>query len=289
VISQTLRARVESLLGQGIRSVTRVSGGDINDAFELGLADRRSVFLKTNAQAPLSMFAAEARGLEFLRQAQALRIPEVLAVSAADAGPPFLLLEFMRSARQRPDFDEQLGRGLAALHRFGAPGFGFSDQNFIGRLVQENRAQPSWPAFYRQQRLEPQLRLAEASGLATPALRRQFEQLFSKLPELVGEPEAPARLHGDLWSGNLHVDEQGAPALIDPAVHGGHREMDLAMMRLFGGFSERVFAAYAEAFPLTTGHAERVRLCQLYPLLVHVNLFGGGYLRSVEQALSAYV
>ncbi|HEX2673741.1 MAG TPA: fructosamine kinase family protein, partial [Polyangiaceae bacterium] len=115
------------------------------------------------------------------------------------------------------------------------------------------------------------------------------EQLFDVLPERVGAPEPPARLHGDLWSGNVHVDERGAPCLIDPAVYGGHREMDLAMMRLFGGFSERVFAAYAEAFPLSPGHERRVQLYQLYPLLVHVNLFGGSYLGSLQQALSAYV
>jgi fructosamine-3-kinase len=266
-----------------------VSGGDINDAFELGLADRRSVFLKTNASAPLTMFGAEARGLEFLRQARALRVPEVLATSAADEAPAFLLLELLRSAQRRPGFDEQLGRGLAALHRFGAPVFGFSEQNFIGRLAQENRPHASWADFYQRERLEPQLRLAEAAGHVPGALRRKFEQLFGKLPELVGEPEAPARLHGDLWAGNLHVDEQGAPCLIDPAVYGGHREMDLAMMRLFGGFSERVFSAYAEAFPLSSGHLERVLLCQLYPLLVHVNLFGSGYLRAVERALAAYV
>jgi fructosamine-3-kinase len=289
VISEALRSRVESTLRQSVRSLARVTGGDINDAFELGLADGQRVFLKTSAQAPQTMFAAEACGLEFLRQARALRIPEVLAVSAADPGPRFLLLEFIRPGKPRPGFDEQLGRGLADLHRFGAPCFGFSDSNFIGRLVQENRPHSSWAEFYHHERLEPQLAAAEAAGHATPALRRQFEQLFSKLPELVGEPEAPARLHGDLWSGNLHVDEQGAPALIDPAVYGGHREMDLAMMRLFGGFSERVFSAYAEAFPLTSGHNERVLLYQLYPLLVHVNLFGRGYLRSVAQALSAYV
>jgi fructosamine-3-kinase len=200
-----------------------------------------------------------------------------------------LLLEFIRSARRQPGFDVALGRGLASLHRFGAPSFGFHGPNFIGRLTQENREQPSWAEFYRDRRLEPQLRAAEAAGRAPPALRRNFERLFSKLPELVGEAEPPARLHGDLWGGNLHVDEHGAPCLIDPAVYGGHREMDLAMMRLFGGFSERVFAAYAEAFPLTKGHAERVHLYQLYPLLVHLNLFGGGYLGSVEQALSAYV
>jgi fructosamine-3-kinase len=235
------------------------------------------------------MFAAEARGLEFLRQARALRIPEVLAVSPADAGPSFLLLEFIRSAEPAPAYDEQLGRGLANLHRFGAPSFGFAEENFVGRLLQDNHSRANWAEFYRRQRLEPQLRAAVAVGRAPPALRRQFERLFSKLAELVGEPEAPARLHGDLWSGNVHVDEHGAPCLIDPAVYGGHREMDLAMMRLFGGFSERVFAAYAEAFPLSNGHGERVQLCQLYPLLVHVNLFGGGYVRAVEQAISAYV
>jgi len=289
VIEPALRLRLESLLGQRVLSVARVSGGDINDAFELGLADRSCVFLKTNKQAPHAMFGAEAVGLEFLREPGVLRIPEVLSVSAADETQPFLLLEFVHSARRKPGFDEELGRGLAALHRFGAPNFGFHASNFIGRLAQENGACPSWAEFYRERRLEPQLRAAEAAGRAPLALRRKFERLLSKLPELVGEPEAPARVHGDLWSGNLHVDERGAPCLIDPAVYGGHREMDLAMMRLFGGFSERVFAAYAEAFPLSAGHDERVPLYQLYPLLVHVNLFGAGYLGSVEHALSSYV
>lgn len=289
MISVALRARIESLLGLVVRSVARVSGGDINDAFELGLADGRSVFLKTNARAPLSMFAAEAAGLEFLREARALRIPEVLAFSPASEGPAFLLLEFIRSARARSDYDVALGRGLAALHRFGAASFGFEQGNFIGRLEQDNRVHASWAEFYREQRLEPQLRSAEAAGRAPLELRRKFQQLFEKLPELVGDPEPPARLHGDLWSGNVHVDEHGAPCLIDPAVYGGHREVDLAMMRLFGGFSERVFAAYAEAFPLAHGHAERVQLYQLYPLLVHLNLFGGGYLGSLQHALSTFV
>jgi len=289
VIDAALRARVESLLGSAVLSVTRVSGGDINDAFELGLANRRSVFLKTNPRAPLGMFAAEAAGLSFLREARALRVPEVLAVSPSDQQPPFLLLEFIRSARARPDFDVTLGRGLSALHRFGAPSFGWQQGNFIGRLAQENREHASWAAFYREQRLEPQLCAAEAAGRAPKELRRKFEQLFEELPELVGAPEPPARLHGDLWGGNVHVDEHGAPCLIDPAVYGGHREMDLAMMRLFGGFSERVFAAYSEAFPLSPGHEARVQLYQLYPLLVHLNLFGGGYLGSLQQALSAYV
>jgi fructosamine-3-kinase len=120
-------------------------------------------------------------------------------------------------------------------------------------------------------------------------MQRSFERLFQNLTELVGPDEPPARLHGDLWGGNLHVAEDGAPCLIDPAAYGGHREMDLAMMQLFGGFSPRVFEAYAESYPLGPGHAERVPLYQLYPLLVHVNLFGGSYVAAVERALARCV
>jgi fructosamine-3-kinase len=289
VIAQALRSSVENALGQRIVAVSRVSGGDINEAFELGLADGQSAFLKTNARAPLEMFAREARGLEFLRAAHALRIPRVLACSDEREPPSFLLLEFLRSAAPRAGFDEQLGRGLAALHRFGAPSFGGPESNFIGRLPQTNCAHASWPEFYRVERLEAQLRAAVEARRAPPALSRDFDCLFARLPELAGDAEPPARLHGDLWSGNLHLDEEGAPCLIDPAVYGGHREVDLAMMQLFGGFNARVFAAYAEAFPLSPGHRERVALYQLYPLLVHVNLFGGSYLSAVQRALAQYL
>ena len=288
MITEALRARVEATLGQRIESLSRVAGGDINEALELRLADGGRVFLKCNATAPLALFAAEARGLVFLRDARALRVPEVLAFSESDQRPSFLLLEFIARAGPRRGFDEQLGRGLAALHRAGAPSFGFAESNFIGRLAQSNREHSTWAQFYRDERLEAQLRLAVESGRAPAPLQRGFERLFAVLPELVGESEPPARLHGDLWGGNLHIDERGAPCLIDPAVYGGHREMDLAMMRLFGGFGARVFAAYAEAFPLSPGHAERVALYQLYPLLVHLNLFGGSYLRSVQSALAEY-
>ena len=257
----------------------------------MSLADGQRVFLKTNQNAPGAMFAAEARGLRFLSEARALRIPRVLAHSAPDERvvPGFLLLELIAPAKRRARFDEELGQGLAAMHRAGAPSFGFAEPNFIGRLSQLNHAHETWAEFYRVERLEAQLALADAARRAPSGLRHSFDRLFSKLPELVGESELPARLHGDLWGGNLHVDEQGAPCLIDPAVYGGHREMDLAMMRLFGGFSERVFAAYAEAYPLSAGHAERVALYQLYPLLVHLNLFGGSYASSVQSALSQYL
>jgi protein-ribulosamine 3-kinase len=171
------------------------------------------------------------------------------------------------------------------LHRAGAPGFGLDHDNFIGRLPQANGPLATWAEFYRQRRLLPQLRRAVDGHLASAAMRRGFDYLLPRLEELVGPPEPPARLHGDLWAGNAIVDERGQPCLIDPAVHGGHRELDLGMMRLFGGFSARVFAAYEEAFPLAPGSEARVPLYQLYFLMVHVNLFGGSYVASVESAL----
>jgi fructosamine-3-kinase len=275
-------------LGARVSRAERRSGGDINDAFEVTLGDGRRVFVKTNQHAPLGMFAAEARGLAWLAEAGAIRIPQVLAVSSG-ATAEFLALELVESGPRRPHFDEELGRGLAALHARGAPSFGLDHDNFIGSLPQSNRSHPTWAEFFRAERLEPQLELAKASGRASPSLLRAFERLFRRLPDLAGPEEPPARLHGDLWGGNLHVDETGAPCLIDPAAYGGKREVDLAMMRLFGGFGERVFAAYAEALPLAPGHAERVPLYQAYPLLVHTNLFGGGYARSVESAILRYV
>jgi fructosamine-3-kinase len=272
---------IEAALGSAVVAWQGVSGGDINAAHEARLADGRWVFVKSNREAPDGMFAAEARGLDWLGQAKALRVPTVIA-----QGPDFLVLECFRPGRRRPDFDELIGRGLAALHRTGAPSFGLDHDNFIGRLPQSNQPLATWAEFYRERRLLPQLRLAVDGQRASATMRRQFDQLLVRLEDLVGPPEPPARVHGDLWGGNAMVDEQGMPCLIDPAVHGGHREVDLAMMRLFGGFGPRVFDAYHEAFPLPPGHEARVPLYQLYFLMVHVNLFGGSYVASVEQVLA---
>lgn len=273
---------VQAALGCRVERWRGVSGGDINQAHVAELSDGRTVFVKSNPRAPAGMFAAEARGLEWLREAHALRIPAVLA-----QGEGFLVLEHLDGGEPSPDHDEVLGRGLATVHAFGAPRFGLDHDNFIGRLDQDNRPMGTWADFYRARRLEPQLRAAVDRGLASPGLRRGFERILPRLEDLVGPSEPPARLHGDLWGGNAIVDERGRPCLIDPAVYGGHREVDLAMMRLFGGFGARVFAAYQEAFPLAAGHAARVPLYQLYYLMVHVNLFGGSYVRQAESALAA--
>lgn len=284
-----LATALGAALGGQVTTWRRLAGGDINQAYQIALADGRRLFAKANPRSPPGMFAAEARGLAWLDGAQALRIPSVVAVSGADDAQQFLVLELVASGPPARDFDERLGRGLAALHRTGALGFGLDHDNFIGRLPQPNATTDSWAEFYRARRLEAQLQLAADGGLVTPRMRRGFDRLFRALEELVGPPEPPARLHGDLWGGNLLCDELGAPCLIDPAVYGGHREMDLAMMQLFGGFGARVFAAYQEAWPLADRHRERVALYQLYPLMVHLNLFGGGYRGSVEATLDRLV
>ena len=271
---------VGAALGSLVRDRRALSGGDINEAYAVTLADGRAFFVKTNRRPPPGMFPAEARGLAWLGQPGALRVPAVAAVDES-----FLALELLRSTPRTASFDEDLGRGLATLHRAGAPGFGLDHDNFIGRLPQSNRPASDWSTFYRRERLEPQLRRALDARVAPASLGRRLDRLCARLDALVGPPEPPARLHGDLWSGNLMGDDRGAPCLVDPAVYGGHREMDLAMMRLFGGFGPRVFAAYAESYPLAAGDEERVPLYQLYPLLVHVNLFGGSYVGAVESAL----
>ena len=280
----SLQAEVARAVGAGVTEARRLGGGDINDAWALRLDNGRRVFVKSNEAAPPEMFEAEAHGLAWLGEADALRVPQVLAVSER-----FLALELIESAPPVANYGERLGHGLAALHRFGADRFGLDRDNFIGRLPQANDPCDDWAEFYRTRRLEPQLCLAVEAGLAGSRMRRGFERLWAALPDLAGPPEPPARLHGDLWAGNKHVDERGLPALIDPAAYAGHREVDLAMMQLFGGFGADVFDAYDEAYPLEGGWRERVPLYQLYFLMVHVNLFGESYVGSAEAALARLI
>lgn len=290
MIHSSLHHALADALGSPPASVRKLDGGDINLAFEVTLRGDQRIFLKTHPSPPKGLYPREAEGLAWLADAHALRVPEVLAISdGTDAAPPFLALEFVEPSNRARDFDERVGRGLAALHRAGPQDFGFEHDNFIGTLPQPNAKMQDWAQFYGEQRLAPLVARASAKGLFDSGARRDFDRLFDKLPTLVGDAEAPARLHGDLWGGNLHCDEKGYPVLIDPAVYGGHREVDLAMMRLFGGFSGRVFDAYEECFPLSPGASRRIALYQLYPLLVHANLFGRGYAKSCLDAVALYL
>lgn len=281
-LSETLGERVGSEPVQW----KSIGGGDIARAYRVELDDGRSVFVKTLPDAH-DMFTAEAAGLRWLAEPRAIRIPEVLGVGTSKA--PFLALQWTDRGRPRSDHDDLLGRGLAELHRCGAPGFGLDHDNWIGSLPQANGPRRDWPTFYRERRLQPLIERASSRGLLDAKARPTLERVCDRLEDLVGPPEAPARLHGDLWSGNAMVGPEGEPVLIDPAVYGGHREVDLAMMKLFGGFSSRVFEAYDEAHPLDPSWTDRVALYQLYPLLVHVNLFGGGYVGQTLRAARRYV
>ena len=285
------RARIEQALQAQIVGSRSVAGGDINQATRIELSDGRLAFVKSNLDAPRGMFPAEARGLDWLAQANAIRTPKVYAVCRRDATgqAAYLVLEWIAPGHPGKQFDERLGRSLAQLHHAGAPGFGFDSDNFIGSLPQSNLSAPTWPEFYYSRRLEPQVKRAIDARRLDAATARTFEKLALRLGDVFMPAEPPARLHGDLWGGNLHVDNAGDPCLIDPAVYGGHREMDLGMMHLFGGFSASVFEAYNEAYPLTPGYQQRVPLTQLYPLLVHVNLFGGGYAASVQRIVKLFV
>jgi fructosamine-3-kinase len=195
-------------------------------------------------------------------------------------GDDWLALRWIERGRLQPDGEEELGRGLAALHRAGAPSFGGSRPLRLGPLELPNDPSGDWPSFYASRRLLP---LGARAGLA-----HVVERVCARIDAIAGPPEPPSRLHGDLWSGNVLAGADGRPWLIDPAAYGGHREVDLAMLALFGTPSPRTLAAYDEVWPRADGHEERVLLYQLFPLLVHAVLFGGGYAASAASAARRY-
>ena len=284
-----LARAVGEALGSRVTALEPVAGGDVNEGHRATLADGTEVFVKSHADPPPGFYASEARGLAWLAEARAVGVPEVLAVREGGDGPAFLALAWVETRGRGGDFDDQLGTGLAALHAAGARELGADADGYIASLPQPNGALPSWPAFYWRRRLEPLARRAVDEGRLPAEAIDAFGRLADRLGDLCGPPEPPARLHGDLWAGNVLAGPEGEPWLVDPAAHGGHREVDLAMMRLFGGFGPRCFAAYEEAAPLAAGHEERVGLYQLHPLLVHALLFGGHYGSSVMERLSGYV
>jgi fructosamine-3-kinase len=288
-----IREVVGSLVGSPVVATSPVSGGDINQAIRAQLADGRTVFAKSqsgqanDSNDTAGQFAIEADGLRRLAGAAAVRVPEVVAVSD-DA----LVLEWIDVGRPAVDFDATFGRQLAHLHRMTSPRFGMEHglEQLPPSLALAHDDTPceTWPEFYASRRLEPLIRHNLDNGRLPARSAADFARLIDRLPELCGPTEPPALLHGDLWGGNCISDDAGQPVLVDPHAHFGHREVDLAMMRLFGGFGSGVFAAYNDAFPLANGHAERVPLYQLHPLLNHVALFGTGYTSAVLTALGRY-
>lgn len=264
--------RVEQLLAQAVVATTPVAGGDICTSTRVRLSDGTSALVKTRAGAPDDFFEVEARGLSWLAEADGVEVAEVLAVE-----PDCLVLRWIEPARPSPESSARLGRSLARLHAAGADQFGGEQDGYIASLPLPNRTAPTWPEFFATRRVLPYLKLASDRSHIGSADVAYIEGLIGRMTELAGPEEPPARLHGDLWSGNVvWSTEHGT--LIDPAAHGGHRETDLAMLTLFGlPHLQRLVDAYQEESPLADGWEERQPLHQLFPLLVHAALFGGHY------------
>ncbi len=281
-----VRHEVGRALGVEVVGARRVHGGDVAASFAIDLGDGRRVFAKTHADPPAGFFTTEAAGLAWHGEPGVVAVPAVLAVSDE---PPLLVLEWIEEGPAVASTETELGRALAALHRAAPARFGRDDRRTTGSRGLPNEPCDEWATFYATQRLAPLARLARDGGaLPDPAINGLERLDAERLREVGGQPEPPARVHGDLWAGNRLVDVAGRSWLIDPACHGGHREFDLAMMRLFGGFGADCFAAYAEAFPLAAGWEERVALHQIASLVVHAIKFGGGYVSAATEATAHY-
>jgi len=281
-----IERRLSEIAGDkiSIERFTSVSGGCINYCFHLETSSG-TFFLKYNdAAAYPKMFEAEAKGLRLLKEANALSVPAVHFYGEAN-GYSFLLLEWIDGDRQKKNFWENFGMSLAKLHEVKSDRYGLDHDNYIGSLSQSNTRHGDWKSFFIAERIQPQLKLAMEKGLIDIEMIKQFENFFDHFDEFIPE-EPPSLLHGDLWNGNYLVSNSGKAALIDPAVYFGHREMDLAMTKLFDGFDNAFYDAYEESFPLQKGFQARIGIHNLYPLLVHVNLFGGGYVNQIKSVLN---
>jgi len=266
-----------------LKDFSMASGGCINSGGKL-TTSAGDFFLKWNSSQKFpNMFQTEARGLAILESSKTIRVPQVIGTSA-NGSFQFILLEFIESSRLSTTYWKQLGKNLAALHQVTSEFAGLDHSNYIGSLPQINTQRKSWIEFFIANRLEPQLKLLTS---ADRTLVKSFESLFKKLHNLLVE-EPHSLLHGDLWSGNLITTSSGDPCLIDPAVYFGNREAEISFTLLFSGFDEEFYETYNEAFPLQHGFRERVSIYNLYPLLVHANLFGGGYLSRVKSILKRW-
>ena len=274
-----------------IERTEKLTGGDINKSYCLTLNSGEKVFMKTNEKEKSDMFSKEALSLEAIKATGTIGTPEVLCTGTDNGefvGYSFLLLKFVESKDKRTDYWETFARDLSALHKADAGNqFGFSSDNYIGLTPQKNSYTKKWIPFFRDMRLEPMFRLCDSHF--TDSDRAKHTKLLDNLEKFLVEPEKPSLLHGDLWNGNVMCGSDGKAILIDPASYAGHREADLAMTELFGGFPEEFYAAYKEVSPLQENYEERRDLYNLYHILNHLHLFGEQYLEAVRSIVDEYV
>jgi len=280
-------AEIEHHLGEAVSGFHSLSGGCIANSQKITTKSGRSFFLKSGFEG--KMFQNEAAGLRELSKPRVIKVPEVII-----EGKDFLMLEFISQGYKKEDFFEDFGRRFAEMHKFSSESFGFYEDNFIGSTPQPNIPEDTeadnWTEFYFNKRLLYQYKLSEKKGYATDKLRKGFILLEKKISDILkGCEESPSLLHGDLWSGNYMCDENGEVVLIDPAVYYGHREADLAMTKLFGGFPEIFYKSYNNCMALSPGYEYRESIYLLYHVMNHLNLFGCGYLSQAEKLLWYYL
>jgi fructosamine-3-kinase len=282
---EVLTSHLEDILNTSIVSYRPLSGGDISAVFKVETKTGAYV-LKCGAKEKTSLFEAEAQGLDLIAKTQTIATPRVIAVGAHHE-TPYLLMEFIASKTPEKEDYITLGNQLAQLHNCYAEQFGLTLDNFIGSLFQKNTPSKNWIEFYSINRLGVQLELAVSKGLLNPKEIPSQKEIKSVLESLCSDVK-PSVLHGDLWSGNYIIAKDGTPYLIDPATYYGHAEVDIAMTKLFGGFSSQFYEAYHDVIPVSSHYNERIDLYQLYYLLVHLNLFGRSYYNSVQRILKRY-
>jgi len=292
--------QAQALLGVSLGNWQSLSGGDfaqsyaavvtaVTSAHDNMLQPGTKLFIKTHKNPPPNHFTTEALGLQWLSASEVVNVPTVLGVSD---DVPFLAIEWIEEARQRHGSDQaerEFGQQLARLHNSECTYFGREDRRTTGSQGLPNEPMEKWSEFYATQRLLPLAELAATQHALDSSIIDDIESLSAKLDEFAPPGLKPSRLHGDLWAGNRLVDSNAQSWLIDPASHGGHREFDLAMMRLFGGFGQACFDGYQEVSPMEQGWQERIPLHQLAPLIVHAIKFGSSYVKPTRDALSRYV
>ncbi len=280
---------LEDVLGKSIKvkGTSFKSGGCINNALKLNTSEG-DYFLKWQSGIPEDMFQKEADGLNLLRSTGVVKVPEVLGYGKLD-GKHYLLMENIESAPPKGDYWKDFGISLAKMHRQNTQNsYGLDQDNYIGKLPQPNDSDDYWITFFIENRLEFQLKLAVQNRLVDSSFVNRYRKFYDQLPDLL-PVDQPALLHGDMWSGNVMVGNDGRVCLIDPAVYYGHREIELAFTQMFGGFGYDFYSSYQEVYPLETGFEERVDIYNIYPHMVHVNLFGASYLGGVESVLRKYL
>ncbi len=272
---------------QNISDVKVLNGGSVNRSYLVN-TDKGSYFVKLNVDKTYpNLFQLETQGIETLTEKACLALPEILAHGKIEENA-YLLMEYIQPSMKGQSFWTDFGAGLAKLHLHQSRNFGFTNDNYIGSIIQSNNWTESWAEFFVVNRMEWMEKIARDNDLIDQELSKGLARLYPKIENLFPN-EPPALLHGDLWSGNFLVNQNGSATLIDPAVYYGHREMDIAMSLLFGGFDSQFYSSYQNNYPLEKGWEERIELCNLFPLLVHVILFGSSYSNRVKNSLKRYI